>query len=280
MSTCRLLIATVCLLSCALSSWAAEYKSFNEALNAGSKLARDKQYTEAQVALEAALKLAANDDERLKAWQALVTPYRQLPEITKMLEAQEFIIAHAEQRARRSIAARDVASFLHQRGQLDAAVTRYEAALQKNPRDLVALNILTVIHKNKNDREKSGAFEQRLESVNLELAQKVAEKHEAAAAAATATQAWFWKEAALAWLEANDKARALAAAKKSLAAPPEARSGLLTFYWRNGLGEAFLQAGDAKAAITQFEAAAELAPSKNHRDDVEKKMAEAKAANK
>jgi len=270
-----------CFFLLSISAFAAEYKNFDEALREGSKLAREKQYAEAQTALEAALTLAKDDEARLKAYQALVLPYRQLPEIDKMLVAQEFIIAHSEQRARRSIAARDVASFLHQRGKVDVGIERYDARLQKDPRDLIALNILTVIHKNvRNDDLKAGEFQQRLDSVNLEWAEKVAKKHEATAAAATQQQAWNWKEAALAWIEAGDKEKALAAAKKSLAAPPEARSELLAFYWRDGLGQAFLRAGDAKAAVAQFEAAIALAPSKGHRDDVEKKLAEAKAANK
>lgn len=264
-----------------LSAFAADYKNFDEAMRDGSKLARDKQYPEAQAALETALTLAKSDEDRLKAYQALILPYRQLPEIDKMLAAQEFIIAHTDKRAGRSIAARDVASFLHQRGKVDAGVERYDARLQKDPRDLVALSILAVIHKNvRNDNLKGSEFQQRLDSVNLEWAEKLALKQEAAAAAATQQQAWHWKEAALAWLEANDKAKGLAAAKKSAAAPPEARSDLLAYFWRDGLGQAFLKAGDAKSAITQFEAAVALAPSKTHRDDAEKKLAEAKAADK
>ena len=86
------------------SSFAADYKSFDEAYRDGAKQLRDKKYTEAQTALEAALNLAKEDNDRLRAYEALVPAYRQLPEIDKMLAAQEFIIAHAEQRAKRSIA--------------------------------------------------------------------------------------------------------------------------------------------------------------------------------
>ena len=271
----------VCFFLLSLSTFAAEYKSFEEALREGSKLARDKQFAEAQAALETALTMAKDDEAKLKAYQALILPYRQLPEIDKMLTAQEFIIAHTEKRPGRSLAARDVASFLHQRGKVDAGIERYDARLQKDPRDLIALNILAVLHKNmRNDDLKGSEFQQRLDSVNLEWAERLAKKHEAAAAAATQLQAWHWKEAALAWVDANDNDKELAAAKKSASGPPEARSDLLAFYWRDGLGQAFLKAGDAKAAITQFEAAAAIAPSKNHKDDVEKKLAEAKGANK
>lgn len=274
---CALLILVASL----APSFAADYKNFDEAMREGSKQLREKKFPEAQAALEAALKLAADDADREKAYQALVQPYRQLPEIDKMLEAQEFIIAHSDQRARRSLAASDVASFLHQRGKDDVGITRYEARLQKDPRDLVALNMLAALYRNSAaHRDQVDAMKQRVDSVNMELAQKVAEKHEATAAAAATTRAWSYKEAALAWLEANDKLKAHAAAKKSAASPPEARSGVLTYFWREGLGRAFLAVGDGKSAIPQFEAAIELAPGKGQRDDAEKKLAEAKALDK
>lgn len=274
-----LLCALLFLVGSLAPSFAAEFKNFDEAMREGTKQLRDKQFPEAQAALEAALKLAASDEDRSKAYQALVQPYRQLPEIDKMLEAQEFIIAHSDQRAKRSLAASDVASFLHQRGKDNVGLERYQARLQKEPRDLVGLTMLAALYRNSAaHRDQVDAMKQRVESVNMELAQKVAEKHEAAAVAATKTQAWFYKEAALAWLEANNKLKAHAAAKKSVASQPEARSGLLAFYWHEGLGRAFLEAGDAKSAMAQFEAAIELAPGKGQRDDAEKKLAEAKAA--
>ena len=59
--------------------------------------------------LEAALKLAADDKDRLKAYRALVPSYRLLAEIDKMLEAQEFVIRHTDGKAGRSNAAGDLA---------------------------------------------------------------------------------------------------------------------------------------------------------------------------
>lgn len=262
-------------------SFAAEFKNFDEAMREGMKQVREKQFPEAQVALEAALKLAANDEDRAKAYQGLIQPYRQLLEIDKMLEAQDFIIAHSDQKARRSLAASDVASFLHQRGKDNVGIARYEARLQKDPRDLIALNMLAVLYRNSDKhRDQAEAMKQRVESVNIELAQKLAEKHEATAAAASTTKAWYYKEAALAWLEANEKLKAHAAARKSAASPPEARSGVLAYFWHEGLGRAFLAVGDGKSAIPQFEAAMELAPGKGQRDEAEKKLAEAKALDK
>lgn len=273
-------LVTAVALASSASAFAADFKSFDEAYREGAKQTRDKNFAAAQTALEAALKLAKDDNERLKAYETLVPAYRQLPEIDKMLEAQEFIIGHGEQKAKRSIAARDMASFLHQRGKVDQGIERYEARLQKDAGDLVALNALAVLYKiDRKHKDKATEIESRLTSQNLVLAQKQAEKHEAEGAVAGRLQAWHWKEAALAWIEAHDKVRALAAAKKS-AALSEDRSPLLTFYWREHLGQAFLAAGDAKAAIEHFEAAKALAPSKLHQDGIDKKIAEAKGAGK
>lgn len=262
------------------TAFAADFKSFDEAYREGGKQLRDKKYAEAQTALEAALTLAKEDDDRLKAYEALVVAYRQLPEIDKMVEAQTFIINRAEQKAKRSIAARDLASFLHQRGKVDQGLEHFDARLKKDANDMAALSVLAILYRNvRNDKDKAAELEALVTSRNLVLAEKLAEKHEAAAAAASKLQAWHWKEAALAWVEANDKARALAAAQKS-AALSEDRTPLLTFYWRDGLGQAFLGAGDSKAAIEQYQAAKAIAPSKIHQDGIDKKLAEAKGAGK
>src|SRR5262245_34333504 len=99
-----------------------KYKDFDDAFSAGARHVRAGRHAEAMEPLEAALKLAKDDEQRLKAYQALVPAYRQLPEIDKMLAAQEFVIRHTERRAGRSLAAGDVASFLFQRGKLDAGI--------------------------------------------------------------------------------------------------------------------------------------------------------------
>src|SRR5262245_33218278 len=93
-------------------------KEFSDALRQGAQLVNDKKYAEAQAPLETALKAAANDEERMRVYTALVPVYRQLPEIDKFLEAREFVIRHTDRKAGRSLAANDVASFLFQRGKI------------------------------------------------------------------------------------------------------------------------------------------------------------------
>jgi len=255
------------------------YKNFNEAFNAGAKLLRDQQYAAAQAPLEAALKLATDDKDRLKAYQALVPAYRQLPEIDKMLEAQEFVIRHTERRAGRSNSAGDLASFLHQRGKTDAAIDRYEAALKTDAKDVAALAVLQTIHtKTKRDPQRGPEYTKRLEALDKELAGQLAQRLEKDAESAPQTGASILKDAATAWLEAGENAKALAAAKKSLASLPEDRGELLVYFWRRGLGDVFLATGEPAEAVKQFESALTVVKIDGYRKDTEKQLADAKAA--
>ena len=117
-----LLSAAVALL--AAPATAQQFNTFDQAMREGTRLVRDRQFAASQAPLEAALALAPDDAARLKVYQALLPAYRQLPEVDKMLEAQEFILRHSEQRAGRSLASRDVASFVHQRGKTEEATSR------------------------------------------------------------------------------------------------------------------------------------------------------------
>lgn len=256
-----------------------KYKDFRDAFSQGVKLVREKQLAAAQAPLEAALKLASNDEQRKNTYEALVPVYRQLPEIDKMLEAQEYIIPHTERKAGRANNARDLASFLHQRGKTEVAITRYDARLQKDPKDVVALNVLAIIYTRVKEDDLLGAkYTQRLDESNREIASKLAERLEKDAAAAPQTAAALLKDAATAWLEAGDKPKALAAAKKSAASAPESRSDLLVYYWRDGLGDVFLATGEPALAIPHFEAALAATTIAGHKQATEKKLAEAKAA--
>lgn len=255
-------------------------KDFSDALREGIRLVNDKKLVEAQAPLEAALTFAANDEERGKVYSPLVPVYRQLPEIEKILEAQEFIIRHADRKAGRSLPARDIASFLHQRGKLDAGLARYEAALKANPKDPAALGVLTVIYSRvREDKARAAALTAQLAALDGELAAALAARLEKDADAAPPAAAALLKDAATAWLEAGDKAKALAAAKRSLGQVPEERSGLLIYYWRDGLGDVFLATGEPALAAQQFEAAITAAGNlASQRQSAEKKLVEAKVA--
>jgi tetratricopeptide (TPR) repeat protein len=88
------------------------------------------------------------------------------------------------------------------------------------------------------------------------------------------------KEAATAWLQIDDPKKALDAARKSLASAPETRSDLLAYFWRRGLADVFLKAGDAPAAVAQYEEALKKTTIEGYRKDCEKLLAEAKSKSK
>ncbi len=115
-----------------------------------------------------------------------------------------------------------------------------------------------------------------LEDLDRELAKSLAERLEKDAQSAPRTASWLLKDVASAWLEAGDKAKALAAAQKSAGGAPEQRSGILTHQWHAGLGDVFLETGELQLATTHFEAALAATDQPALKKGVEKKLAEAR----
>jgi len=250
--TMILLVVFSCLNETALCQ--VEHETFREAVAAGSQLLRKKEYEESIPHLEAALELAEDDSQRLQAYEMLMTPYRELPDSSKMTEACEFILENADTTAKRSIVARSFVSFIHNRGLTKTAIDDYEKTLKEKPDSIVALNILDQIYSRvRRDKENAARIQAQLEKVNHERATKKAEGLEEQAKASTDQAAALWKDAGLAWLEADNQERGLAAANASLAAPPENRSPLLVYFWRMSLGDILAGAGDTSRAKEQYQ---------------------------
>lgn len=254
-----------------------KYRDFDDAMIEAARHLRKQDYPAATAPLTAALKLAKDDSQLLKAYEALVPSYRQLPEIDKFLEAQEFIIRHTERKAGRSLAARSIVSQLLTRGKMDAGVERYEALLKESPKDPAALTILASIFTQiKRNDSRGTELKQRLDDLDRDLATQLAKRLEKDAESAPQTSSRHLKDAATAWLEAGDKTKALTAAKKSAAGPPEQRTGILKLQWHESLGDVFLQAGEPRLAITHFEAALAASDQPALQKRLEKKLAEAR----
>jgi tetratricopeptide (TPR) repeat protein len=268
-------LAIACLSSLAVAQ--EKYKDFEDAYIEAARHVRKGDYPAAVAPLEAALALAKDDAQRKRAYEALVPAYRQSPDIEKMLAAQEFIIRHTDRKAGRSLSARDAASYLFQRGKLDTGIERYDSLLKKTPSDPAALTILAMIYaQSKRSDPRTLELKQRLDSLDLDLARQLAERLEKNAEAAPQTAAWHLKDAAAAWLEAGDKAKALATAKKSAAGPVEQRSKILTHQWHSGLGDVFLEAGEPPLAIKHFEAAIAATDQPGLKKTAERKLAQAR----
>jgi hypothetical protein len=277
-----------------------KYKTYKEAAAAGARAVRAGDLAAAREPLEAAAMLAATDREKLEAHKALLTPYRELPDVEPMQAAAEFVIGHTAQAAERSLIRGALLSFVQKRGKMDAAVAGYEARLAKDPDDRTALYLLAEAYAtHKKDpakaadrgeklaaaEKKAGRPEDAAELARLaahyvkaERPKDGAELFERVAPADPKTEAWHLKEAAAAWLKAGDKTKAVAAARKSAAAAPEARSAQLTYYWRRGLGDVLLDAGEPKEAVAQYEGALAATKTDGSVKDTKAKLAQARAA--
>ncbi|MBI2479092.1 MAG: hypothetical protein HYV60_10805 [Planctomycetia bacterium] len=188
------------------------------------------------------------------------------------------LLRHSDSAPHRSLTRRDLLSFVYQRGKLDVQIDRYEADLKSDANELTALYILSETYtRYREDPKRAAELTERLlalgpkdEQIDVQTSAQLAsqyvrqkkyrdgaELYEAIAPLDESLAAWHWKEAANAWLQADDKARARAAAKKSAASKPEVRSQQLIYYWQRALGDVFLATGEPRAAIGHFEKAIE-----------------------
>lgn len=281
----------------------AKFKTFVEAYNAGVAAINGGNLAAARAPLETALKLAKTNRDKIDTQRALLVPYRELQEIEPMQRAGEFIIANSEQAAEQSLTRGAVLSFIHKRGKMEDAVKEYEARLKKTPDDRTLLYLMTeayaVFLKNPT---RSAELGEKLAAIDkqsgkkgdvggqAQLAQQyvktgklkeAAELYEKIAPQDEKTEAWYFKEAANTWLSAKEKAKALEAAKKSVAAKtPEKRSALLTYFWHRALGDIFLETGEPKEAITHYNQALTSTKIEGYLKDTKKKLAQAEAAAK
>jgi hypothetical protein len=276
------------------------YKTYREAAAAGAKAIRAGDLAAARGPLEAATRLATTDREKVDAHRALLVPYRELTEVEPMQKAAEYVIAHTAVPAERSTTRSALLSFIQKRGKMNPAIEAYEARLKKDPGDRIALYLLTEAHATyKKDYARAMDYGEKLAAVEKKAGRRQevtdqakladlyvragkpkegAELYEAVAASDKKLEAWHRKEAAAAWLKAGDKAKALAAARKSAAAAPESRSEQLSYFWRRGLGDVLLEAGAPAEAIAQYEQALSLTRIEGYIKDTKDQLAKAKAA--
>jgi tetratricopeptide (TPR) repeat protein len=275
----RFLIGTCLVLAIATPAAAQEYASAREAKAAAATRLRTKNFAAAQAPLEAALRLTPATDirARVEISRTLMSCYRLLPEPDKMIQTVEFILENSDSSSERSNVARDLASFLHQRGKVDATLARYEERLKQNAKDPAALAVLTVIHLQlpSGQKERGKLLEKQLQALDQERAAAKAQRLAKDADGDPTAAASNWKDVAKAWLEAGDKNQAQAAVDKSLKAVPETRTGILTKFWHEGLGDVLLDLGQRDQAVAQYEEALKFAPA-GLQKPIEEKIAKAK----
>lgn len=277
----------------------ARYKDYQDAYTQGANHVRAGRLADAREPLEAAAELAKTDREKIEARRALLVPYRELQEIAPMQSAAEYIFAHSEQPAEQSLTRGSLLSFINKRGKLTDAIAGYEERLKKTPDDRAALYVLTEAYGRYQSKpteaaeagEKLIAVEAKLKVKpyvisHAEIARQMvlakrykdgAELFEKLAPLDATMEAWNLKEAAVAWQKGDDKAKALAAAKKS-AAGVEKRSESLAYFWRRALGDTFLALGEPATAVTQYEEALKKTKAATYIKETQAKLTEAKAA--
>jgi tetratricopeptide (TPR) repeat protein len=251
-------------------------KEADAAYSEGVKHANARRYKEAIGPLERALALAPDDPYRVKVYRALVPAYRTLPESEKMTEASEFILRHSDQLPERRTAAASLAAFYFQRGLADTQLKRYGETYDKDNDDYAALAMMSELAKvAKADKVTVEAFRERHTKAERKLAGKLAAAQEELAGKEKAQETWRWKEAAVLWVAAGDRPRALAAAEKAEATGPEKRD-LLAHFWHAQLGDVYAEGGKHAEAVKHFEKAIDATTIKGYQDACRLKIEVAK----
>ena len=277
------------------------YSTPKEAYEIGLTFLDNKNLAKAQEALEEALKLAPDDVLKKKIYRALVRPYQMQADVDKLVDALEFVIRHPSSPAEKSLARGSLLSGVQAKGKSKEVTARFEDALKKTPDDETVLYILGGIYANLQQDPKRSAImlEQYLAAfkktnkdnvdVDVDTSAQLAEQYvkamkfkegaelfEQIAPADATRKAWHLKEAAVAWLKAKEKEKAIAAATAS-AMVKEERSKQLTHYWHRALGELFLDTGEFKRAVEQLEKAVQSTDIDGYKKDCQKKLEEARS---
>ncbi len=258
-----------------------EYSSAREAYSDGARLHNMRKYAECREPFEAALKLSDDMQFKVRTYRALMQSYRQLPEIDKMLEATEFIFQHGESTVEKSLIARDLTSFAHQRGKTQEVVDLYESKLKKNPEDRPALYTLTRIYdRAQPNRARRAELQEVLKQVQRKDESVLAGKFEKLAAEQPNVATRHWKDAAAAWLRAEEKEKALAAVNQAEATGPETANDLLAHQWHKAMGDIYLGLDKPAQAIPHYETAIKKTNIAGYIKDCQEKLAKARAVEK
>ncbi len=298
-ATCLLLPIFAALLACCLAQAQGPYQTAEEAWRVGMAFLSTRNYAASREAFEAALRMAPDDTFRIKVYETLLPAYRQQGEIDKFFDACDFVITKGATPAQRSLTRRALLAFAFERGKLDELARRYEDALKKDARNRTALYVLSELYiRSMPNPGRAVELIERLAKIEPKSDQPVdivqnanvamqyikakkykegAELYEKIAPLDERLAAWHWKEAAAAWLQLGQKDKALAAAKKSDASPPEQRNDLLAHFWHRNLADVFLATGQAKLAAPHYERAIEKTNIQGYIEGCQKSLAEARA---
>jgi len=251
-------------------------KEADKVYSEGVKHLNKKAYKEAIGPLERALSLAPDDAYRVKVYRALMPAYRTLSEPEKMAEACEFIVGHSDQLAERRTAAGSLSAFYFQRGLTAERLKGYRERYDKDRKDYAAVAMMSEMARTARlEKADAEAYKKRYQEAEREVAGRLAAAQEKLAGADKTQEAWRWKEAAVLWVAAGERPKALAAAAKAEAAGPEKRD-LLAHFWHAHLGDVYADGGKHAEAAKHFEKAIDATKIKGYQDACRLKLEEAK----
>jgi tetratricopeptide (TPR) repeat protein len=153
---------------------------------------------------------------------------------------------------------------------------RYRERYDKDKNDYAAVALLSEMARSARlEKATAEAYKKRFQEAERELAGRLAAAQEKVADKDKAQEAWRWKEAAVLWVTAGDRPKALAAAAKAEAAGPEKRN-LLAHFWHAQLGDVYADASKHAEAVKHFEKAIDATTIKGYQDACRLKLEEAK----
>ncbi len=274
---CTLAVASGLVLVCPTGVARAQYRDFNQALDAGRSSLRAQQYENARAPLEYALKAAGDDQSRLKAHALLCSVYFHAGQTDKVINSLDFVLMHSQSEPERNMVRGAMVNYVKHQGKTEEVIRLYEGRLNANPEDVPALYVLSDIYSKvqpnpkratelvtklgevlKKSSGKDASFADPTlagQYVKAGKAREGAAMYEQLAQNDPKMSGVYYKDAANAWLQAGDRAKALAAAKNADSSVPESRTELLEYFYHRQLGDLYLKLNEPAAAAEHFEEA-------------------------
>lgn len=270
------------------------YTSFRDASSAGYELKNEGKLEASRDAYEASLKFESTERQKCEVYRSLVSIYPELDQWDAMFEATEHIVENAPYPAFSSLTVRALNSIVYRKKQQDLLFARYEAKLEKNPKDRTSLVVLeSAVQQLKYDMPRRAEYLQRLIDLDIEekkpadpemrvqlafalrLSHKAAESaklYEAIAKSDKDYRAFCLAEAAESWQRADQPKKAIAAANKASKLGPGVRASRSLYQWHRLLGDLFLKHLEKASAKKHYTAALENATIDPYRDQCREQL--------
>ncbi len=272
-----------------------EFQSYRAAMSVAAGFYNSGNLKAAQAPLEAALKLATRDMDKRRAHEALVGVYAEAGEFDRMFESAEFVVLHTEHHASKGMACRKLFLHVRRKDQMKQAKQRYEKVLKADPKDRLALFMLSHYYYQLNrDHSTRAKYLQRLVDLDAEKGLhpglgadlafsyglsgeyvKAAELFDRLTTIDEDAKSWNFKEAAKNWANAKQLDKAEAAAVEAHQLGPDKRTQLSLDSWHVDLGDVFIKIGAKDHAISHLEEAIKASKSDFYKKQYEEKLKQA-----